>query len=191
MSNGVFTAYYWSGSAWVQIGSTYNYGSNPGWSIQLRRDTWNSNPSWACTFDDFTVNTGIVQGYLGSIPTSNHTHADTTQGGIVSHTVLSGIGTNTHDQIDSALSTLSSVDTTKWTKGGDAIGSKKTFGSTDACDVGIITNNIERITVLSSGNVKIGGLSAYANNAAAVAAGLTAGVLYRTGADPDVVCVVH
>jgi hypothetical protein len=35
------------------------------------------------------------------------------------------------------------------------------------------------------------GLPAYANNAAAVAAGLTAGAFYRTGSDPDAVCVVH
>lgn len=31
----------------------------------------------------------------------------------------------------------------------------------------------------------------YANNAAAVAAGHTAGAFYRTGADPDVLCIVH
>jgi len=35
------------------------------------------------------------------------------------------------------------------------------------------------------------GLPAYANNAAAVAGGLTSGYLYRTGTNPDVVCVVH
>ena len=34
-------------------------------------------------------------------------------------------------------------------------------------------------------------LSVYANNAAAVAGGLAVGQLYRTGADPDVVCIVH
>jgi len=34
-------------------------------------------------------------------------------------------------------------------------------------------------------------LPAYANNAAALAGGLVAGNLYRTGADPDTVCVVH
>lgn len=34
-------------------------------------------------------------------------------------------------------------------------------------------------------------LAVYANNAAAVAGGLIAGQFYRTGADPDVVCVVH
>ena len=37
----------------------------------------------------------------------------------------------------------------------------------------------------------IDGLPAYANNAAAVAAGLQVGRLYRTGADPDIVAVVH
>lgn len=31
----------------------------------------------------------------------------------------------------------------------------------------------------------------YANNAAAIAGGLTLGMLYRTGADPDTLCVVH
>lgn len=34
-------------------------------------------------------------------------------------------------------------------------------------------------------------LTVYADNAAAVAGGLKAGDAYRTGADPDVVCVVH
>jgi hypothetical protein len=31
----------------------------------------------------------------------------------------------------------------------------------------------------------------YANNAAAVAGGLTVGERYRTGGDPDILCVVH
>jgi hypothetical protein len=35
------------------------------------------------------------------------------------------------------------------------------------------------------------GLPQYANNAAAIAGGLTAGAFYRTGGDPDAVCVVH
>jgi len=34
-------------------------------------------------------------------------------------------------------------------------------------------------------------LPAYANNAAAIAGGLKVGDFYRTGGDPDVVCVVH
>lgn len=35
------------------------------------------------------------------------------------------------------------------------------------------------------------GLAVYANNAAAILAGLPVGAFYRTGADPDHVCVVH
>jgi hypothetical protein len=53
-----------------------------------------------------------------------------------------------------------------------------------------------------NGNVGIGtasptsplhvvGLPIYANNAAAVGGGLTPGAFYRTGGDPDLVCVVH
>lgn len=35
------------------------------------------------------------------------------------------------------------------------------------------------------------GLPVYANNAAAVLAGLAVGAVYRTGADPDAISVVH
>jgi len=35
------------------------------------------------------------------------------------------------------------------------------------------------------------GLPVYADNAAAILGGLTAGAFYRTGGDPDPVCVVH
>lgn len=60
-----------------------------------------------------------------------------------------------------------------------------------------------RLTVENAnGNVGIGtlnptsrlqvvGLPVYANNAAALAGGLTAGAFYRTGGDPDLVAVVH
>lgn len=34
-------------------------------------------------------------------------------------------------------------------------------------------------------------LPIYANNAAAISGGLVAGDLFRTGADPDHICVVH
>jgi len=39
--------------------------------------------------------------------------------------------------------------------------------------------------------LSVGGLEAFPNNAAAIAGGLTAGAFYRSGGDPDLVCVVH
>lgn len=63
-------------------------------------------------------------------------------------------------------------------------------------------NELERMRITGNGFVGIGsnaptsalqvvGLPVYANNAAAVTGGLTSGAFYRTGADPDAVCVVH
>lgn len=49
-------------------------------------------------------------------------------------------------------------------------------------------------TLTASENTLTLGLKAmpvYANNAAAVAGGLPVGALYRNGADPDHVCIVH
>jgi len=44
----------------------------------------------------------------------------------------------------------------KWSLDGNTLGSKKTIGSIDNQDFGIITNNLERLTVLKSGKVGIG-----------------------------------
>lgn len=44
----------------------------------------------------------------------------------------------------------------KWSLDGNTLGSKKTIGSIDNQDFGIITNNTERLTVLKDGNVGIG-----------------------------------
>jgi hypothetical protein len=60
----------------------------------------------------------------------------------------------------------------------------------------------EKMRITGDGKVGIGtksptsslqvvGIPIYANNAAAIAGNLTAGAFYRTGADPDVLCVVH
>lgn len=44
---------------------------------------------------------------------------------------------------------------------------------------------------INAGKITLAYLPNYANNAAALAGGLTAGMLYRTNGDPDTVCVVH
>jgi hypothetical protein len=46
-------------------------------------------------------------------------------------------------------------------------------------------------TTVPTSPLQVVGLPVYANNAAAIAGGLTVGAFYRTGADPDPVCVVH
>jgi len=40
-------------------------------------------------------------------------------------------------------------------------------------------------------SLQVVGIPIFANNAAAIAGNLTAGAFYRTGADPDVLCIVH
>lgn len=61
------------------------------------------------------------------------------------------------------------------------------FYTTPTVGVGVIL----RFSIKSNGHTNIVGVPVYANNAAAVAGGLVAGDLYRTGADPDPVCIVH
>lgn len=61
-------------------------------------------------------------------------------------------------------------------------------------DAGTIANDFLRVIRSGTTVTKIGlpgGISTRANNAAALAAGLAVGDLYKTGADPDVVCIVH
>jgi outer membrane protein assembly factor BamB len=46
-------------------------------------------------------------------------------------------------------------------------------------------------TLTPGSPLAVAGLPIYANNAAAITGGLSAGDFYRTGANPDAVCVVH
>lgn len=49
----------------------------------------------------------------------------------------------------------------------------------------------QRFRVTGGGNIYVGTLPTFVNNAAAIAGGLSAGYLYRNNADPDLVCIVH
>ncbi len=64
-------------------------------------------------------------------------------------------------------------------------------GSTGATTFSIKTNDANRITINGTGYIWVYNLPVFANNAAALAGGFSAGGLYRTNGDPDQVCVVH
>lgn len=54
-----------------------------------------------------------------------------------------------------------------------------------------ILQRVAPLVVKDAFYIELEQLPVYANNAAAIAGGKVAGNLYRTGADPDPVCVVH
>jgi hypothetical protein len=75
-------------------------------------------------------------------------------------------------------------------------------GGTPVFHLGYTSAGISLAITKTTGSVGIGtasptsklqvvGLPVYATNAAAITGGLTAGAFYRTGADPDHICVVH
>jgi hypothetical protein len=83
--------------------------------------------------------------------------------------------------------------------GGLAAGSTLTLDGTSngsPSDAYVLLNpsgqgNVGIGTVTPHSKLAVVGLPVYANNAAAIAGGLAAGDFFRTGADPDPVCVVH
>ena len=71
-----------------------------------------------------------------------------------------------------------------WLGSTDGATGKKMSVKLNAPDNALVVNELTLALALTL-------VPQYANNAAAVAGGLTAGTLYRTGADPDAVCIVH
>jgi len=51
--------------------------------------------------------------------------------------------------------------------------------------------NVQTVGKFSGSKMNLLSLEIYANNAAALASGLVAGDCYRTGGDPDLLCIVH
>ncbi|MBI4648870.1 MAG: hypothetical protein HY738_20345 [Bacteroidia bacterium] len=64
------------------------------------------------------------------------------------------------------------------------MGTYLNIGRPDGFNISIGTTN-------PTSKLQVVGLPVNTNNAAAIAGGLTVGAFYRTGGDPDVVCVVH
>ena len=104
---------------------------------------------------------------------------------IASAITLGGVKVGTGLSIDSGTGALSASGTgtgdVNWN--GNTNGSKKTLGSIDNQDIGLITNNTERITVLNGGNVGIGNTapSAVLNLKAGTATVGTAPLKFTTG----------
>ncbi|MBA7538970.1 hypothetical protein ES705_31248 [subsurface metagenome] len=68
------------------------------------------------------------------------------------------------------------------------------FQSNDGSNRMIISTNTGNVgigTLTPKSKLHVVGLPIYANNAAAITGGLTAGAFYRTNADPAPVCVVY
>jgi hypothetical protein len=62
----------------------------------------------------------------------------------------------------------------------------------DSGNTTIVNDDTAQTISLNAANgISLSPLPVYANNAAAIGGGLVAGMLYRTGGDPDPVCVVH
>ena len=90
-----------------------------------------------------------------------------------------------------------------WVQSTSSFNAKATFyagvlveGGLNVTQDAMVARTLSAGSLFVAGNADFGALRCqnlpiYANNAAAVAGGLRPGQFYRTGADPDPVCVVH
>jgi hypothetical protein len=90
------------------------------------------------------------------------------------------------NRISSYVGTKDEVGRIESTLNGIGVGEMSLFALNTG---GVMTRRLQ--LKATSINIPITGVPVYANNAAALAGLLVAGDLYRTGADPDPVCIVH
>jgi hypothetical protein len=147
------------------------------------------------------------------VSTSGVTSAGGGGGGVFYHNGAAGALPNNGDRLGyflfggndgvtpkNAAGLVSRADGT-WVSGIPGPAQSGAYFSFETTAVGT-TGRTEKMRLSSTGNLGIGtiaptsklhvvGIPLFANNAAAITGGLTAGAFYRTGADPDMLCVVH
>uniref|UniRef100_A0A6H1ZN78 Putative tail protein n=1 Tax=viral metagenome TaxID=1070528 RepID=A0A6H1ZN78_9ZZZZ len=163
----------------------------------MQSDTAPSAANEVVRLTDITL---MVDGPAGPVVDSNIAEFDGVTGqkikdGGLAHVDVADAITKKHTQgTDTALGALG-------TKNPPIDADKVIYRDSAAAD-GLVTSTWAQVKAFlktyfdtlyeSLGTVtSVGALPIYANNAAAVAGGLAVNDLYRTGADPDVVCVVH
>lgn len=199
-------------TALLQVGSASQrgfkvYGNNTPYGVALGGDTG----GWAYGYS-FEGNAGTALGGFGAFG-DNDTLSQYYIGTYANQrvTILTGgnvgIGTTTPNAkfVVSAVTAAYATDFAKFEDAWSNNGLKITSNANGPVfqSYAVSSGVVQPLLINpSGGNVGIGttvpksklhvvGLPVYANNAAAVSGGLTAGAFYRTGADPDPVCVVH
>jgi len=114
--------------------------------------------SGGTAYEGFTPGTGNVNSI--SVATSNG-FAGSSSGGsnpiLTLSTTISGMLKGNGTAISAATDGSDFLSSsTGWKLNGQALGTKKTLGSTDGYAIGFLTNNSERMTILSGGNIGIG-----------------------------------
>jgi hypothetical protein len=167
---------------------------------------WNTSTSYtsASAFDS-TVMNGVgsdLRTWGGNVDGGGFNLANVAS---IYTTGLVGIGTASPHRILEVSSTFCEIGMTDTTLGTN-LKSWRVYQSVGIFRIGTVndafSSGSDAISITRAGLVGIGtnsptaplqvvGVPVYANNAAAIAGGLTAGAFYRTGANPDPLCIVH
>lgn len=137
-------------------------------------ECWNDN-------DDNTITLNLSESICKSLAgtpldVAVVSHSTTTNNSIVNAYMCT---------FDGAVFDARQTGTNELNLGGSVLVNNSTFG-TVTYRAAMVSGNLVALE-----NVNFSTLSIYANNATAIAGGLVVGDLYRTGNDPDIVCVVH
>lgn len=126
-------------------------------------------------------------GNADSVASGCTVNLDTNIGGGLAITIVNGGVTITQDQDFGVIAGAASFECTGGNLGFTADAGDINFQATAGNMRFGAANQIQ----LNAPHANIPSLQIFANNAAAIAGGLSQWDLYRTGADPDVVCIVH